>query len=161
MKQTIQHEKYGEILYEESALSGKKTISMGGVPLEKISKKEFKMQDGTTATVNGNVLTGATLNVNGETITLSSKVKWYEIVLCIFPLLLTLIWGNSTALCEIVPVVGGAIGGAIGGMFSVLGLYGIRLVKPIWLKILIALAALGVTFGICAGIGYAIISALS
>lgn len=161
MKQTIQHETYGEILYEESVLSGKKSIAMGGVPLEKVSKKEFKMQDGTTVTVNGNFLLGATVNVKGETIGLFPKVKWYEIVLCILPLLLTLTWGNSTTLCAIIPVVGGAIGGAIGGIFSVLGLYGIRLVKPIWLKILIALVSLGATFGICVGIAYAILGALA
>ncbi len=37
--------------------------------------------------------------------------------------------------------------------------YFIKGVKPIWLKVVISIAILGVTFGICCGIGYAIIAA--
>ena len=161
MKQTIQHETYGEILYEESFWLGKKSLSIGGVQLEKISKKDFKLQDGSFATINGGFLQGATLTLNGETIRLTPKIKWYEIVLCVLPFLLTLIWGNVPALCAIVPLVGGAIGGAIGAIFGVAGLYGMKSVKPIWLKIIIALASLAVTFGICCGLGYALLAIIS
>lgn len=159
MKTVVQHETYGEIVYDESAWTGRKALSIGGTPLEKLSKKEFKMQDGTTVTVTGNFLYGSNLDIKGESIALTPKIKWYEILLCIFPLLLTLIWGNSRALCAIIPIVGGAIGGAIGGLFSMLGLFGIKSVKPIWLKILIAFASFAITFGICYGIGFAIVTA--
>lgn len=158
MKSTIQHEAYGEIVYNESFWLGRRSISINGVKLDKISRTKFKLQDGDLALLSGNFLTGANLNIKGQIIKLTPTVKWYEILLCILPFLLTLTWGNITALCKIVPLVGGAIGGAIGGLLSVLGLYGIRSVKPIWLKIIIALVSLGATFGICAGIGYAIIS---
>lgn len=161
MKKIIQHETYGEILYEESIWTGKKYLTIGGEALEKLSKNQFKMQDESIATIIGNTLKGASLNIKGETISLTPKIKWYEIALCILPLLLTLTWGNIPALCAIVPIVGGAIGGAIGGAFSVLGLFLLRSVKPIWLKILIALASLAITFGICCAIGYAIVGALS
>lgn len=160
MKQTIQHETYGEIIYEENLFTGKTSLSIGGARLEKIHKKQYKLQDGGSVVLNGNFLSGVTMHVNGETIRLTSKLKWYEIVLGILPFLLILIWGNSISLCAIVPVVGGALGGAISAIFSVVGLYGIKCSKPIWLKIVIALACLGVTFGICAGIGYAILGAL-
>lgn len=160
MKKIIQHQTYGEIVYEESAWLGKKSVSIGGIPLEKISKKEFKMQDGSTVTVNGGFLQGSTLNIQGETIELTLKIKWYEIMLCIFPLLLTLTWGNSRALCSIIPIVGGAIGGGIGGLFSMICLLCIKCVKPIWLKIIIAIAFFAVTFGICCGIGYAFFAAV-
>lgn len=159
MKQIVQDETYGEIIYEESFWLGKKSISIGGVSLERISKKEFRLQDGSTAYLSGGFLHGASLSLNDKTISLTPKVKWYEIALCILPILLTLTWGNIYELCAIVPVVGGALGGAIGGIFSVLGLYFIRSVKPIWLKIVIAIASLVITFGICSGIGYAILSA--
>ena len=160
MKVTVQNETYGEIVYDENFFTGKKSISMGGVPLEKVSKKEFKMQDGESVAVTGSFLGGASIFVKGQTIQLSPKVKWYEIVLCILPILLTLTWGNIPALVAIVPIVGGAIGGAIGGFFSVLGLFCMRLVKPVWLKAIIAVASLAITFGICAGIGYAILSTI-
>lgn len=111
--------------------------------------------------ISGNFLYGAMANINGETIRLTDKVKWYEIVLCMLPFILPLTWGNIPALCKIVPIVGGAIGGAIGGLLSFIGLLGVKSVKPIWLKIVIALISLGVTFGICAGIGYAILFANS
>lgn len=160
MKAIVTHETYGEIIYEESALTGKKSIAIGGAQLESLSKKEFKLQDGGVATVNGNVMIGASLNVNGETISLTPKVKWYEILLCILPLILTLTWGNIPQLCLIVPLVGGAIGGAIGGVFSVIGFYVMRIVKPVGYKILIALASLGLTFGICCGIGFAFLGSM-
>lgn len=158
MKTVIQHQTYGEIVYDESAWTGKKSLSIGGTQLEKISKKEFKMQDGSTVTVNGGFLQGASLSIKDETIPLMPRVKWYEIVLCILPLLLTLTWGNIPAMCAIIPIVGGAIGGGIGGLFSILGLWGMKSVKPIWLKIVIALGSFAVTFGICCGIGYAIVA---
>ncbi len=161
MNVTINHAEFGDIVYEESFWTGKKTVSINGTPLEKISKKQFRLQDGGTVTVSGNFLQGACLNLNGETIRLTPKLKWYEVVLCILPLIFTLTWGNIPALCDIVPVVGGMIGGAIGGVFSMVGLYAIRSVKPLWLKIVIGIASFALTFGICCGIGYALISALN
>ncbi|MDE7439714.1 MAG: hypothetical protein K2N23_04325 [Clostridia bacterium] len=160
MKEVIQNEIYGEIVYEESFWTGKKTLTISGVAANKISKKEFRLPDGRTATVQGNFLQGACLLVESESIRLTPKIKWYEIALAIIPFLLIMVWGNVVALCEIVPVVGGAIGGGLSALFSVAGLVLIKRVKPIWLKALIALAVTGVTFGICCGIGYAILSSL-
>lgn len=158
MKQTIQHEKYGEILYNENFWTGKKSLSMNGVPLTKISKKEFQTANGVTGTVTGSFLSGACLSIGGETIRLTPKITWYEIVLCLLPFILIMIWGNVVELCLIVPVVGGAIGGAISGMLSVVSLFVMRSVKPVWAKILIGIGFVGATFGICCGIGFAIIS---
>ena len=161
MKQIIKHETYGEIIYEESFWTGKKTVSIGGVQLEKISKKEFKLQDGSMVYINGGFLQGASLNIKGETVRLTPKIKWYEVVLCILPFILTLTWGNIPALCAIVPVIGGALGGAIGAIFSMGGLYAMRSVESVGLKIAIAIASFAITFGICCGLGYALLSAIS
>lgn len=158
MKRIIQHENLGEIIYEENAFTGNKTLYVGGVPLEKVSKKEFRLQDGSIATVNGGYIQGASLFINGETIELMPKIKWYEIVLCVLPFVLIMIWGNSTALVNIVPVVGGAIGGAVSAVVCFLEFL---LVKPLWLKAVIAVVGLAVTFLICWGIGSAIVSALT
>ncbi len=161
MKQKIQNEKYGEILYNENFWTGKKSLSINGTPLTKISRKEFQTENGTVGTVKGNFLSGASLLIDGETIRLTPKITWYEIVLCLLPFILVMIWGSSVELCKIVPVVGGAIGGGLSALLSCVGLLFMRSVKPIWAKILIALAAIGVTFGVCCGIGYAIVGALT
>lgn len=160
MKQVIQHEKHGEIVYEEGFFTGKRSITVGGVALENVSKKQFKWKDGRTVDVSGNYISGTRMVVDGETIYLTPKLRWYEIVLCILPFLLVLVWGNVPELCWIVPVVGGAIGGGVSGLFSIISLLVMKSVKPAWLKIIIGLAFLGATFGVCAGIGYAILAAL-
>lgn len=158
MKQTIQHEKYGEILYDENFWTGKKTLSINDTPLTKISKKEFQTENGTIGAIKGNFLLGANLLIDNETISLTPKIKWYEIVLCILPFILIMVWGNTIALCKIVPVVGGAIGGGLSALLSCVGLCLMRMVKPIWAKLLIGFATIAVTFGICCGIGFAIVS---
>ena len=158
MKQTIQHEKYGEIIYGENFWTGRKSLSVNGVPLTRISRKEFQTENGGIGTVKGSFLFGACLLIDGETIRLTPKITWYEVVLCLLPFILIMVWGNTIALCKIVPVAGGALGGAVSAVLSCIGLLGMRYVKPVWAKILIAVAAVGVTFGICCGLGYAIIS---
>ena len=64
------------------------------------------------------------MNIDGETVQLSPKPKWYEVVLAVIPVAFLLTWGNVPALCAIFPVIGGAIGGALGaiGGFAGLGL---------------------------------------
>ena len=160
MKEVIQHETYGEIVYEESFWTNKKSLTVNGVSASKISKKAFQMPDGKTATVQGNFISGACLLVDSEWIRLTPKLKWYEIALAVIPFILIMVWGNVVALCQIVPVVGGAIGGGLSALFSVAGLVLIKRAKPIWLKIVIAVAVTAATFGICCGIGYAILSAI-
>ncbi len=159
MKEVIQHEKLGEIVYEENFWTGKKSLQVNGVRLQKTNKKTFVTESGEYYVINGNYIQGAVLAAGEETVRLTQPVKWYEIVLSVLPFLLIMVWGNVVALCEIVPVVGGLIGGGISAVLSCLNLFIIKGVKPIWLKVVISIAILGVTFGICCGIGYAIIAA--
>lgn len=161
MKQVVQNEKLGEIVYEESFWTGKKTVSVNGSQLEKISKNTFKTPDGETVELKGNFFQGATLNVESESVRVTPPIKWYEIVLSVLPFILIMIWGNSVALCKIIPVVGGAIGGLVSGLMCVLNCFVIKRINKIYLKILISLAVLIATFGICCGIGYAIVAAMS
>lgn len=160
MKQVVQHETIGEIVYEESAWTGKKTLTINGEQLQKTSKTTFVKNDGEQVTLNGNFLKGASITVGGETIQVVPAVKWYEIVLSILPFLLIIIWGNVVELCMIVPVVGGAIGGLISGIFSVSNLIIIKRVDKLWLKILISVGMLAATFLICWAIACAILAAV-
>lgn len=161
MKVVIQHETYGEIVYEESVWTGKKSISIGGASLRKIDKKTFAMTDGVGVTVIGNYLTGVKLRIGTTEIRVTPAVKWYEIVLSLLPIILIIVWGNVPSLCGIIPIVGGAIGGAISGVMCVVNLFAIKGLKKIWLKIIVSLAVLAATFGICALIALAILSALT
>lgn len=161
MKETITHNTIGKIEYFESFWTGKKTLTINDVPLQKISKKDFVLPDGAQLSVGGNYLTGSYLQTAMERIPLTPRVKWYEIVLSVLPFLLILVWGNIPALCQIVPVVGGAISGAISAVFSIVNLFIIKGIKPVWLKILISVGVLAVTYLICFLCGWAILSALT
>lgn len=159
-KTTISHETYGTIEFEESAWSSKKKITINGVPLTNLGKKAFVSANGDKYYISGNLLKGTTLIIGSDHIKLTEPVKWYEIVLSVLPFILIMVWGNSVQLCEIVPVVGGAIGGAISALMGIVNLFIIRSVKPVWLKVIISIAFLGATYLICFLIGYAILSAV-
>ncbi len=161
MQQTVMHDSIGKIEYNENFWTGKKTLSINDVPLQKISKKVFALPNGEQLSVCGNYLTGSYLQTATEKIRLTPSVTWYEIALSVLPFLLILVWGNVPALCRIVPVVGGAIGGAISAVFSFINLFIIKGIKSVWLKILISVCMLGATFLICYLIGLAILSAFA
>ncbi len=160
MKNVVQSENYGEIVYEENFWTSSRKICFNGEALEKVTRKEFRTQSGEQVYVKGSFLTGVKLNVGGGEITVTPTIKWYEAALALLPFILIMVWGNVVALCKIVPVVGGVIGGAISGLTSVASLFFMRSVKPVWLKIVIGLVFVAATFGICCGIGFAIVSAL-
>lgn len=161
MKQIIKNEELGEITYEESFWTGKKSLNINGKPLEKTSKTTFRLENGENAYLKGGYLQGATLIIGSQSVKLTPPVKWYEIVLSLLPFIFIMVWGNVAALCAIVPVVGGAIGGAISGALGVLNLFIIKGVKPVWAKILISVASFAIVFLICFGIGSAIVAAIS
>ena len=136
MKKIVQHDKLGEILYDESIWTGNATICINGVKLERTGKKEYRLPSGSTAILTGNFITGVKLNVNGEVAVVSRAASWYEIAISVAFFALIMVWGNSASLCSILPVIGGAVGGALGGGFAALGVaISATMVKP-WQKIL-------------------------
>ena len=153
MKEVIQNEKYGEIVYEEGFWLGRKTITVNGTPLTRISKKEYQLPDGTPATIKGNFMQGACLVIGSDVIQLTPKIKWYEIALCLIPIILVVIWGSVPALVQIVPVVGGALGAFLSALCACAGLMFMKKVKAVWQKLLIALATTAVAFGVCCIVG--------
>jgi hypothetical protein len=149
MKEVIQHSEYGQIVFHESFWTGKKKISINGEEAKRISKKEYAIND-KTMILNGSVLTGATLSVDGEVIRLSPKPMWYEVALSVIPFLLLMVWGNNRTLTTIFPVVGGAIGGALGAIGSITALLLMKRSDRILKKVLIGLASTVVTFLVAA-----------
>lgn len=159
MKVTVKVPEYGLIGFEESAWTGRKTLSHNGKECAKLGKNKFILENGDIAQIKGNFLRGAALYIHGKQHQLTPAAKWYEYVLAALPLLFNLIWGNVVALVEIFPVVGGAIGGAIGGVGFVLSLLLMRKTSKWWAKILIGLAAFAVFVLISYGIALLFLSA--
>ncbi len=157
MRKTIQHPIYGEIVYTESAWTGKKSLTINGLAAHPISKKMFKIDD-KSVTIIGNDLMGASLFIDGEIIRLSPKPKWYEILFALLPFVFLMTWGNSASLCAIFPVVGGALGGALGGISAVISLFFMKKQRYVLVKLLIGIGALVATVLIAFALALALIS---
>lgn len=109
----------------------------------------FTYESGERVTLSGNSFSGVKLDVNGTIVQIVPSIKWYEIVLSILPFILIMVWGNSVALCQIVPIVGGAIGGGVSAILCVVNLFVIKNIKRVWLKILVSVGILAATFLVC------------
>ena len=156
MQETIMHQVFGEIVYNENAFTGKKVLTVNGVEATAVSKKEFLI-DGKKATLKGSFITGVELLIEDDVVVLSPKPRWYESLISILPFLFVIIWGNNVSLCAIVPVLGGALGGALGALGSMLSLLFIKKAKLIINKILIGLAVFVLTVLINAVLAFLII----
>ena len=162
MKKTIQHPVFGEIIYEEGLWSGKKTISIHGVMLQKVNKDTYCWDhDGQQhrVTLRGNMLTGSSMIVDSEEYVISPKPTLFDWLLSFLPFGIIMIWGNNPLLCSIIPVAGGAIGGALGGAGLVITMLKIREKRGIK-KVLIALLATLITFAVGAALGFGLVLAL-
>ena len=152
MLNVINHEKYGEIIIEESFWTGKREIFINRQPLKKIGKREYEFKEDEKSTIvhlTGNFAGGLVAEINGEKIQLTPKLKWYETILPILLAVLIFVWGNNVQLCKIIPIVGGAIGGAIIGALTFFSIVISKSTKNILLKILIQVAMGILTFAAC------------
>ena len=149
---TVHHIGYGQIIYEESFWTGKRVLTINGNLLLKQKKNLYIMYDESetvTCRLKGNFLTGVTLYIGEDTIELIPPSRWYEIACSVSIMAFILTWGNSPALCRIIPVVGGAVGGAIGGLAMSLNLVLMKRVPKIRFKLLIWLGMFLATFFAC------------
>ncbi|MBR6788286.1 MAG: hypothetical protein IKM44_00565 [Clostridia bacterium] len=149
MKVEIQHEKYGNVLYEEGFWLGRKSVSINGAPLQKIARNQFQMTDenGEIVTVmtKGNYIYGSSLYINGEKIVTTPTIKWYEYILPILTFVFTLIWSNIPQCVLIFPIVGGAIGGGVSAIILMAGMFVSRLMKTTPLKLIITITFCALT----------------
>ena len=140
MKEIIQHPMYGEIVYEENFWTGKKSLIIGGVPAEKRTKTEYVFgEDKTMVSIKGNYIYGVSLVIKEETIEITPKPRWYEIVVAAIPFVLALGWRNSAALRTVLPMLGGALGGGLGALFGLVTLMQMKKQPKLLNKLLIGL----------------------
>lgn len=159
MKVTVNVPEYGQIDFQESAWTGRKTLLQNGKECAKLGKNKFILENGDIAQIKGNFLRGAILNIRNVEYQLTPAAKWYEYILALLPFLFNIIWGNVVSLVLIFPIVGGAIGGGICGVCFVLSLVLMRKTSKWWAKILIGLAVFAASVLICYGIALLFLSA--
>ena len=184
MKNIINHDVYGQIIFDESFWTGKKDIYINGVKLAKVDRKTYSYRaqiekkdefgdnilneygQRTYESINktvyfkGNFISGASIEIDNVEIEVSKKAQWYELVLMWLPFVFVLIWGNMDISLEIFPVVGGLIGGLI---TLALGVWNIGLMKAqknIGLKLAIGIGIALPSIFICNLIGLALVSGL-
>ena len=161
MKKVINHDVFGEIIYDESFWTGKKTITLNGQVATKVDKNTYVTANGQTITIKGGFFTGSSATISGETVVLVPPFKWYEYVMALLPIVFVLIWGNVPALVEVFPIVGGAIGGMISAIFGLCDLLIFSKLKNVLVKIVVALAMFAACLLVCYLIALAILSAVA
>jgi hypothetical protein len=152
MKASVHHIGYGQIEYSENFWSGKRELSIGGEKLTKKKKNVYTLSSENgelECRIKGSFLMGATLYIDQDVIQLSAPCKWYENFCSILIFAFVLTWGNIPQLCEIIPIVGGAIGGAISGLGAITNLLLMRRVKRVGLKLLVWLGMFFATVLTC------------
>lgn len=134
----VNHDTYGQIVYNENFWTGKKDLMVNGKYLTKIDKKTFRFTNGEEEKyfiIGGNFLRGAYITVGSDKIQLTPPIKWYEATLPILLFITLLVWGSSPQLVSIFPLVGGAIGGLINAVGMILSMLTMKSIKKIWLKL--------------------------
>ena len=139
MKTFVNHEVYGQIVYDESFWTGKKNLMVNGKYLTKIDKKTFFYSDGEKKQyfiIGGNFVKGAFVTAGTEKIQLTPPIKWYEALLPILFFIVAMAWSSSVKLVTIFPIAGGAIGGLIDGLGVVFSILAMKSIKNVPLKLL-------------------------
>lgn len=139
MKSTYVNKDNLKIKYEESFWTGKKTIVINDVELQKVKKNVYKYQD-EDYNLKGNYLIGASLNKGTTKIQLLKSLSWWNYILIFIPAILF-------------------TGGAVGSFSAALGMIinvGVnrKELHPV-VKIILSLFTFGAVFVI-----YAILSIL-
>lgn len=163
MELKFKTEKYGEIVYNESAW-GTQRLTIGGIECKKIARRKFAYKTEELEQeflIQGSFLFGVKISANGQVVCSQAGPKWYEILLAVLPFIFVLTWSNIPKLAWIMPLVGGAVGGALGGIMMVLSLVCMRLVdKPIY-KVLLGIIFFCATIGITYAFGLIFVMALA
>ena len=164
MKFTVNSEKYGKIVYSESAWTGRKSLTIADRPLNQLTKDTYVHN--TTigdlpVKVKGTYMTGVTIDIAGDKIEIIEKPKWYVLTLIILFAVIPMVWSNVPSLVKIFPIVGGLIGGLVIAVSAIASYMLARKVdKPIY-KILVMFAVFLVSVAILYLLGILLISALA
>ena len=140
MQAVVYHATIGNIGYDESFWTGRKTLSINANVLKKLDRKTYLWFVGSeTKQVKllGNYLWGVKIIIDGETIEIVPKMKWYELILYSTMLAFFITWGNNAKLCSIFPLIGGAVGGGITAALTIFSMILMKKAKRVWVKLLI------------------------
>lgn len=133
MKKEIVSDSGTNIYYEENFWTGKKTIKINNLILNKVKRNVYT--DGTrNYTLKGSYFTGVTLSTDEYTFTIYEKLSLFECILGFFP------W--------IMVIIGGAIGAVFGVLASFVTISVIRSSKNVFVNIVTSIAATLVAFGL-------------
>ncbi len=159
MQVVVNNPTYGEIVYNESFWTGKRTLKINGAEAKRLEGKNYAIND-TMARLKGSYIGGVKLVIGVDEIEIVPSPKWYEILCALFLLVFVTVWGNSVALCSIVPLVGGVIGGAIAGVCAVLSIFLMKMTNNVGFKLLIWLGMFALTVLSCFIVALALITAM-
>ena len=164
MTSIVQDPIYGKIIFEENIWSGKKTLTINGVALNREGKNLFvsyEAEEPLNCYLFGSYATGARLVIDNYTVELTARPQWYEVFCSAVIFLLITVWSNSEYLCSIVPMIGGAIGIVISGAIALINFVQMRKQSKVIVKLLIWLGMLLAAFGSCALLAYWVITSLT
>ncbi len=164
MELTKDIENLGQVKYTESFWTGKKTLFINGIEAKKLTSKSFEYIDADKKyyiELKGSFFFGLKMIFNNNTYVLENAFKWYEYLIALISFVFVLIWGNSVALCKIIPIVGGAVGGGVSMLGSILSLLAMKTQKKPILRIVVGLLTCLASIAVCALIGFIIVSAIS
>ena len=141
--------------------TGKFSIQVDGKPMNRIGKNVFSLGQGSdklVLSISGNLLKGYSIPHGKLIYPLSSPVPWYCYIIPSASFAMAMVLGNIPYLAQHgFYFVGGAIGGAIAGLCSMLSLSFAALVSKWWVRLLICLGGLLLTFGLCFAVGNLIV----
>lgn len=152
MKRTIHHPAYGAITCEENIWSGKKSVKIDNICLEKRKKNIYLwIHDDITEDVmlKGSFVAGLFLIIGQERITIVPKPNILDYFLSFLPFMLILLWDYVPALYTIMPIAGGGIGGGVGAAASIIALAKMRektLVRKLMITLLCTISAWVICF---------------
>ncbi len=147
----------GLINVKGNKFTGKFSLSVDGKPMSPVGKRRFELGQGSDKlilTIDGSVIKGYSITHGKTMYHLSTAVPWYVYVIPVITFVIVMVLGNVPFFGEHgFYFVGGLIGGAIWGALAATSMGLAALVNKWWLRLLICLAGLVLTVGICLGVG--------
>ena len=161
MKKIIDIEELGKVEVNQNWFTGRFSFVVNNKELFKRNKTTYVLKQDDEELLfflNGNSFKGFYLTYGGKQYKLTEPIEWYFIILTMIPFLMTMTLGSLTPLAEAgFYYVGGAVGGLISGAFTGFALYFCTITQKKWIKLLICLGAIILTFLVCLGVGNLIV----
>lgn len=130
-----------QLIVRENWFTGRKELSLGGVPFKKVKRTLYRSETGEELVVKGGSFSYFGMKIYGkgfEAVVYPPK-KWYEWLLTLLPIVLAISLGIAGG--AVAGVIGGALQGAMfgifGGICTVCANLVCRKTDKLWLKLLL------------------------